>query len=466
MGSEERVDRLELRLRAIEDRLSLLEGSKPPTLVEEAEPRVAISSPSEGILALAAKAVFVLGGAFLLRAATESTALPPHAGVISGLLYAVVWIVAATRAAKSGRRTAAVFHFAAAAAVMYPVIWEAATRFHVLPVTAAAVLLAVVSVAFLLLAKRFSLQSPAWIAVAGATFDGLLLSYPTGDVIPFAFELTAVGVVAILLSMRYAGWLLAIESDLIALFLIIAGLMDDGRGMRPMIAIALLIVAASWMIASRQMPAQAAVVVFIGIAGASVLTLQPVAMAMVAGFAALVAAEASRRFARIELASQSAAFGVLAAVSGGLIAAIAAALADGSEAAGGLWSVLVTGGLCLASFFRLAGVRVVHLAIAVSSIASVGMVAATRAIHGTSLTNALLRTAILSIVALALAMIARVWRAPEASRLAVVALALTGVQVIAQELITGNAVVIFAALAIYGSAMLGIAWSRRTPATT
>jgi hypothetical protein len=76
------------------------------------------------------------------------------------------------------------------------------------------------------------------------------------------------------------------------------------------------------------------------------------------------------------------------------------------------------------------------------------------------------RTIILAAAAVALASIGRVWRMPEASQLAVATLVLTGAQVIAQELRTGTAAIMFIALAVYGSAMLAIARLRRVATTS
>ena len=43
------------------------------------------------------RALLGLAGAYLLRALTESGALPPQAGVAIGILYAILWLVWAAR---------------------------------------------------------------------------------------------------------------------------------------------------------------------------------------------------------------------------------------------------------------------------------------------------------------------------------------------------------------------------------
>jgi hypothetical protein len=357
-----------------------------------------------------------------------------------------------------------VFLIAVAAIVAYPIVWEATTRFHVLSAIPAALLLAAMSIALIVMARRFSLQSPAWIAVAGATFNALLLAYATKEVIPFALELTLIGVVAFLLSMSNAGWLLAIESDLVAIFLIIAALIDESMDSRPAIVIALLVFVVMWTIAVAHVPAQVAVASFIGLAGASALVLPSSSLAVLGGIAAVVAAEIARHSGWRSFAWQSAAWAMFSAVAGGLVVYAASAFLQNGGMSIVPWPVLATVALCVISFVRLEHARFLMLMIAVFGVAGIAIASASSLIHGDTSTHALLRTAILSAIALGLASAGRMWRVPEASQLAVLTLALTGVQVIVQDLLTGNAAVMFVALAIYGSAMLAMARLRKTGA--
>ncbi|HEX3069947.1 MAG TPA: hypothetical protein VHX14_15370 [Thermoanaerobaculia bacterium] len=470
MGVDERLDGLDQRLRFIEERLSLLEGGQRSASVKPPETVIAAPESDTGsgtvLLVLAGKALFVLGGAFLLRAATESAALPAQTGVLLGFLYAIGWGVAATYAARAGRRLNAVFSIVVAAIVAYPIVWEATTRFHVLSATAAAILLAAMSIALIAMARRFSLHSPAWIAVAGATFDALLLAYATKEVIPFALELTVAGIVAFLLTMKFAGWLLAIESDLVAIFLIIAAVIDESKDSRSSIVISLLLFSALWMIVTRRVREQVAVASLIGLAGAAALVLPASSAAILGGVAAVVAAEIAHHTSWRVFALQSAAWGVFAGVASGLFAYTASAFVEGDAIVATPLPALATAALCLAAFFRLNFARLPLLAIAACGAAGLTIHAVMRMLDASAVTHALLRTAILVVMALALASIGRVWRVPEASQLGAVTLVLTGVQVIVQELLTGRAGIMFAALAIYGSAMLGIAKLRRTSAAS
>src|SRR6476646_1202989 len=98
-----RLDAIDERLRVIEDRLALPVAVSPP------EPLRVSAPPRENVLSLTGRAVLILGGAFLLRAATE-TALNAPIGIALGLAYAIAWIGAAAIAAQTGRSTPAIFH--------------------------------------------------------------------------------------------------------------------------------------------------------------------------------------------------------------------------------------------------------------------------------------------------------------------------------------------------------------------
>lgn len=471
MDANQRPDQIDQRLLQIEERLSRLENASrslsASASIGDGSEADAGTGETAGVpmLALAGKSILILGGAFFLRAATESTTLPQHIGVALGLLYATVWIAAAAFAARAGRRSAAVFHCVAAAAVAYPIVWEATTHFHVLSAVTGALLLAGFSIALIVVAHLNALPLPAWIAAAGATWVALLLAYATRELIPFVLALTLIGIVAIILSMSYVGWLLATESDLFAIFLIMVTLIDPLKDNRYPVVASLLFFAVGWMAVTWRASIQVAVASWIGIAGASALVLPPSATTILWGFAAVVAAEIARRTSLRVFALQSAAWGILAAIGGGLFS-FAAAVLVGNDAVVTPVPALIAAALCLIAFARLNFARVPLLAIAVCGAAAVTIHATATAISGGADSQALVRTIVLAAAAVGLASIGRTWSMPEASQLAVGILALTGLKVIAQELRGGTAAIIFIALAVYGSAMLTIARLRRAPTTS
>ncbi|MEO8033404.1 MAG: hypothetical protein ABI837_03155 [Acidobacteriota bacterium] len=502
MDVEQRLQGIDQRLQFIEERLSRLEQAPAPSSTHSPLPMMAPVSaesqserddgPASGLLALTGKAILVLGGAFLLRAATESTAVPLPVGIAAGLLYAAVWIIAAAMAARAGRRTAAVFHCVASSAVAYPILWEATTHFHVLTATTGSILLAGFSVAFMFVGHRYDLQLPGWIAAAGATLDALFLAYVTGHPIPFLLELTVVGIVAFVLSkspalayggeavaaeagpidsvgqdragMGYVGWLLAIESDLFAVFMVLATLFAQSKEKHSVVVVALLLFAIGWMTVVSRTVVQVAIASFIGIAGASAIALSPSATTILWGCAAVVAAEIARRSGNVAFAIQSVTWGILAAIAGRLLLFAAETMMERDQPEAISMTALIAAALCFVAFLRLDFARVPLLAVVTVGAAGAIIQAVISVVGAGAGAHALVRTIVLAGSAVALATIGRIWRVNEASQLAAVLLVITGVQVIAQELRAGTAAIMFFALAVYGGAMLAIARLRKAPA--
>ena len=108
-----------------------------------------------GTPALVGRSLLVLAGAFLLRALTEAGTFAPGTGVALGLGYAVVWIVAAARAASGGGKASAGFHSVCAALIADPLLFEASTAFGVLSPTVGAALLAGMTAMGMVVASRW-----------------------------------------------------------------------------------------------------------------------------------------------------------------------------------------------------------------------------------------------------------------------------------------------------------------------
>ena len=208
------VRHLEARLAHLEDRTSPAGEPAPDAGGAVAEPVAAGAPPAVrgwhdpiAVLSLIGRLFIVLGGAYLLRAMTDSGAIPPAAGVALGLAYGLVWLALADRAGGRGQRPSAVFHGAGAAMVAFPVVLEATTRFNVFPGAASAAVLAVLTAGILAVAWRRRLQTLAWIAVAIAIPTSIVILARTGVVVPHALFLILFGVAA--LWMGYSlDWLL------------------------------------------------------------------------------------------------------------------------------------------------------------------------------------------------------------------------------------------------------------------
>jgi hypothetical protein len=240
------------RLRSLEARLEVLEAWRlrservdaPTAPVETEAPPVAIPDTGPSIpfdLALIGRTLIVLGGAYLLRAATESKVLSPAAGVLVGLLYSLIWSLLAYRAGVS--RASAAHHGVATALVGLPLIVEAAMRFKVLHGWTAALALSTVSAIVLILASRRRLHGVAWVFTLLALAVTPVLIDVTDVIVPFALYLTALGLATVwlgyVLEWRLLRWLVASAANLTLLFLSFLVATNRAPEVTPATAIAL-----------------------------------------------------------------------------------------------------------------------------------------------------------------------------------------------------------------------------------
>lgn len=158
-----------------------------------------------------------VAGGYLLRATTESGAMPSAAGVATGLAYALAWMVMAGR--RADRSLAGLFHALAAALIGFPLVWEAAMKFRALSPAAAAAALALLSAAILVVAERTQRQGMAWVGTLGACATSLALIAGTGEVAPFAVVLIALGTATLWMgySLEWVGlrWPVAALANLV-----------------------------------------------------------------------------------------------------------------------------------------------------------------------------------------------------------------------------------------------------------
>ena len=162
-------------VRQLEDRVANLEALAHPVAAVRETPAPAVPEPPAGartapaaMLGLLGRTFLVLAGAFLIRVCTEGGELPRLAGVALGLIYAVVWALAANRAGAKGRPLDAACHAIACAVIAYPLLWEATTRFAVLPAAASAAVLLVITALLMAVALRHGLEGVGWtVALAG-----------------------------------------------------------------------------------------------------------------------------------------------------------------------------------------------------------------------------------------------------------------------------------------------------------
>ena len=195
---EAAVRHLEHRLASFEARLDAVYRHRGIEAVHE-EPARAVSAPAFGraliapVISFVGRSLVALGGAFLLRAITDANVVPHAVGIAIGLAYGLFWLWTADRAAPTDR-VSATFHGLVAAAIGFPLLWEATVKFDVLSPTSAALGVAAITAGVYVVALRRRLPTIAWIATLAALATAIALIAATAAVLPFALFLVAFGV--------------------------------------------------------------------------------------------------------------------------------------------------------------------------------------------------------------------------------------------------------------------------------
>ncbi|MFQ5600971.1 MAG: hypothetical protein ACE5G2_10525 [Candidatus Krumholzibacteriia bacterium] len=199
---ESRIEEICRRLAEIEHRLDVLErssvrGGGPPAGVRPGEAQApgteARKPPARAVLPLIGRTLVVLGGAFLLRAITESGAVSQGPGTALGIGYALFRIVLADRAAGRNQSASATSHGLAAAIIAFPLLWEATGKFGFLSPMAGAMALAGATALGLAVAWRRGLAPLAWFFTMGGAAAALSLAFATRMFLPFVSCLLFLG---------------------------------------------------------------------------------------------------------------------------------------------------------------------------------------------------------------------------------------------------------------------------------
>src|SRR5271169_1068924 len=181
---EEKVSRLSERVDQIEQRLAGLSfPSFPPAWAGvEARPQAVPSTSAEMTrwLTFLGRSCLVLGGAFLIRALTDSRALPSGVGVALGVVFAAAWVFLSHRAGASGATLSAGFHGVTAALIAYPLVLETTTRLGAMSSLVAALTLVGFTALLLAVSWRDRLGWLAWVGVLSCLLAtlGLLRATP------------------------------------------------------------------------------------------------------------------------------------------------------------------------------------------------------------------------------------------------------------------------------------------------
>ena len=178
----------ERRIARIEERLELPSAAPPPVPIQPAAPEVSRVALAEGASAIPVlgRALLGLAGAYVLRALTESRALPQQAGVVAGMIYAILWLLWAART-PTGRRVEAALYSLTSALVLGPLLWESTIRFRAISTWTAAAVLFLFTVFGLVISWRKNLLLVATIATLTGVLTAAALLIGSHDVMPFTF---------------------------------------------------------------------------------------------------------------------------------------------------------------------------------------------------------------------------------------------------------------------------------------
>ena len=449
---EARITRVEEALRAVEARLASFDRAPQPVV---AAPK--IEEPVDTPLfdfALIGKSVLIVGGAYLLRALTETGLVPQRAGVALAYLYAIAWIAIAGWNAARGRRTPALFAAATASMIGSALIWEATTRFRIVgPVVASILALVAVLSVFAIAALRRD-AAFAFIGAALITFTSIGLAIGTGDPLPPAIVVSIAGVVAWRLQLDwYVSLLLAVLSTSFAIAVVAMAGVDripDGAAAAAVIAIAVLWILVIETRSEWPESLQTAAMTIVAAAGVSLLYLQPYALATSWAALAMLTAAAGRISRRRQWTVQAPFWGLIAAIAGFVPDARPALLAVG-----------VFTFIALALTLTEARTSRLILLGVVTAIALAHVDVLLH--HGDVRMLAMQRSVVVAAVAVLLSFAGRM--RPEAARLAPLVLVFGAFKLLVEDFRTGGAATIALALAAYGTAMVVVA-RRKTPRLT
>jgi hypothetical protein len=204
------LNRLATRLEILEQRVYVLEHpseAQSPLPAQESIPLPAVQaveapagSLAGGVFSVLGRAMLGIAGAYLLRAVAELSVLPRQTVAAIAILYAIAWLVSASRV-KAGEWLAGTVYASTSALILAPMLWELTLRFKVLPAQMTAGVLCGFVIAASALAWKRDLAPVFWVANVTATAIALTLSIASHEIVPFI----AVLLVMVLISEYGAG---------------------------------------------------------------------------------------------------------------------------------------------------------------------------------------------------------------------------------------------------------------------
>jgi hypothetical protein len=250
---QDRIDRIEIELELIRNRLRRIEAQLSPVEAIDAiqspsvETGVTIEAVPDSVprglaeprtiahvLGLFGRTFLILCGAFLLRSLTDAGILPLNMGIGLGLVYAGFWLFWADRSAAADRSLGAALSASAATLIGYPLVWEATTKFSLLTPRVAMATLALMTAVALLVAIRRDIEVVAWLVVAAALAADLAImvsfrNWESGAVLAFLLGGASVWF-AHTKGWTMLRWPVAVVVDVVPLMFISAAIRSGGAG--------------------------------------------------------------------------------------------------------------------------------------------------------------------------------------------------------------------------------------------
>ena len=193
---EDKCAELELRLAAVEQRLSVIEGTRPGVAIAglddqstELDTRFISNAPTH-----IGKVLLIFDGAFLLRAITDEQIVPTAVGIFIGTAYAVFWLFMAYRTGRiPGHGLHTLFYGASAVFLGLPLFVEATTRFELLSGRQGVAALTLFCALAIWVAVKRNVKSLCWVVTAGSIATAFVVLNTSHSAVETALFLILLG---------------------------------------------------------------------------------------------------------------------------------------------------------------------------------------------------------------------------------------------------------------------------------
>jgi hypothetical protein len=190
----ERLQELERRVATLEKREELPANVPVEALLGAITKEKEKRPGSTSVGPVLGKAVLAIAGVYLLRAIAESRAESRWMMLVTGIAYAMVWLVWAVRSHRSSHFASVIFGLTAAL-ILPPLLWEGTVRFHELTVGFTSVVLVGGAALSLGLAWKEKLEAIPWIGILAAVATAVALIVATHELRPLTTALLALALV-------------------------------------------------------------------------------------------------------------------------------------------------------------------------------------------------------------------------------------------------------------------------------